>query len=451
MIIEVGNVKSKIKTDNPDLIEALKELYSFKIKGAEYTPGYKRGAWDGKKSFLTPKGVFRSGLLNRILADLSRMDCAPKIKKRDKPLDLCASSDVVGKYTLRDYQKTLVEKAITDKRAIIDSPTGSGKTIIMAAIIQRLIGYKIVILFNTKQLVTQTYKFLKECGIPSLGICYGGNYIYGDIMCCTVQSIDKILDTHLEDSSALLVDECHEFCKGKTTIPAIQAFESATYRLGFTGTVPKDPIDLYTLEGALGPSIKSVSTKDLIEDGKLDKPIIQIIDNHPDELSEYMSYQEVYEDFVVNNESRNNIIKSIVTSIKSSKDDAKILILVERQDHSDNLKKLMPEAYFLAGDDDITLRYRIIDMFVSDPKSSVLIGTRILQTGVNIEEISHFINARGFKSEISTLQALGRSLRRNREEVYVYDFKDGGVRWLSKHANERISAYKSEGHEVKIL
>jgi len=168
-------------------------------------------------------------------------------------------------------------------------------------------------------------------------------------------------------------------------------------------------------------------------------------------VSEDMTYQEVYENFIVNNIYRNNIIRSIVDSIKSSKDNAKILILVERLDHSENLKKLIPEAYFLAGDDDIDLRYRIIDMFVNNPKSSTLIGTRILQTGVNIEEISHFINARGLKSEISTLQALGRSLRRNREEVYVYDFKDSGVKWLSIHSNKRIAAYKSEGHKVNIL
>tara|TARA_R110002020_G_scaffold22920_10_gene76877 strand:+ start:1389 stop:2741 length:1353 start_codon:yes stop_codon:yes gene_type:complete len=450
MIIEVGNIKSRIRTDNPDLIKALKEVYSFRIKGAEYTPGYRRGAWDGKKSFITSAGVFRSGLLSRILEDLRRLDCTPEIKSEDES-SLLEVDDTIDKYNLRDYQKTLANEALKNRRGIIDSPTGSGKTIIMASIVKQLEGKKVVILFNTKQLVTQTYEFLKDCGIDNLGICFGGNFIYGDIMCCTVQSIDKILDTHLEDSHALLVDECHEFCKGKTTVPAIQAFESAKYRLGFTGTVPKDPIDLYTLEGAFGPAIKAVSTKDLIDDGKLDKPIIQIIDNDPSSISDGLSYQEVYEDFVVNSSQRNNTIKNIVESIKYSKEDARILILVERLEHSENLKKLIPDAYFLAGDDDINLRYRIINMFVNDPKPSVLIGTRILQTGVNIEEISHFINARGLKSEISTIQALGRSLRRNRKTVYVYDFKDNGVKWLSTHANKRIAAYKLEGHTVKIL
>ena len=95
-------------------------------------------------------------------------------------------------------------------------------------------------------------------------------------MLCTVQSIEKILDTHL-DAEVLMIDEVHEFASGKRTVAAIQGFENASYRLGFTATVPKEPIKLYTLEGALGPKISSVSTSDLGDRGDLAKPIIQII------------------------------------------------------------------------------------------------------------------------------------------------------------------------------
>jgi superfamily II DNA or RNA helicase len=75
-----------------------------------------------------------------------------------------------------------------------------------------------------------------------------------------------------------------------------------------------------------------------------------------------------------------------------------------------------------------------------------------LQTGVNIEEITHFINARGMKSEIATLQALGRALRRHdsKDVVYIYDFLDK-EKYLSDHSVARKRHYEKEGHTVKIL
>ena len=53
------------------------------------------------------------------------------------------------------------------------------------------------------------------------------------------------------------------------------------------------------------------------------------------------------------------------------------------------------------------------------------------------------------KSEIATLQALGRALRKHetKEEVYIYDFLDQ-EKYLREHSLERINHYTREGHEV---
>ena len=70
----------------------------------------------------------------------------------------------------------------------------------------------------------------------------------------------------------------------------------------------------------------------------------------------------------------------------------------------------------------------------------------------NIEEITHFINARGMKSEIATLQALGRALRRHpsKDKVFIYDFLDK-EKYLKGHSNARKRHYEKEGHEVLKL
>ena len=453
MKITTGILTSKIETDNPKLLNALYELYAFKIPGSEYSTAYKRRHWDGKTHFISRNGTFPTGLLDRVLGDLKRIECEPELwGEMGSEGKLFAPYDISG-FTYYDYQKDLIDRGLRNMRGIIKSPTGSGKTLIMAGMVKALHGRKMVILFNAKQLLTQTYDFLRSCGIDGVGLCYGEGYIYGDIMLCTIQSIDKILDTHLEEAEVLMVDECHEFSNGKTTLAALRSFPKAVYRLGFTATVPRESIPRYNLEGALGSVIEAVSTKDLVDEGTLAKPIIQMVTRSYDAsgADESMSYLDVYEEYIVRNESRNKTIKEIVDDIKKRNEKARILILTKSLDHGRTLEKLCG-GVFLEGANSLESRYNTISRFRGSDATSVLIGTKILQTGINIEEITHFINARGMKSEIATIQALGRAIRKHKTspEVYVYDFLDQ-EKYLAGHSRARRRHYKREGHKVTTL
>ena len=112
------------------------------------------------------------------------------------------------------------------------------------------------------------------------------------------------------------------------------------------------------------------------------------------------------------------------------------------------MQELIPGSLKLEGKDDLLVRNSTVKDFVSQDKG-VLIATTIFQTGVDIPEITHLINARGLKSEIATLQALGRALRTHssKQEVYIYDFMDKAP-YLEKHSKERIKSYKSLNFEV---
>ena len=459
MKIHVGIQNSRIESDNPKLLQALYELYSFKVPGAEYSAAYKRRQWDGKTHFISKTGVFKSGLLSRLLVDLKKIECEPEIVNDTWKLlvpDAFSPQDYqIEGFNYYQYQKDLIKEGLDYKRGIIKSPTGSGKTLIMAGLIKALAGRKMVILFNAKQLLTQTYDFLTEtCGMDNIGLCFGEGYIYGDVMLCTVQSIEKILDTHLEEAEVLMVDECHEFGNGKTTLAALRSFPKAVYRLGFTATPPRDSVPRYNLEGALGSVLEVVDTADLVESGKLTKPLIQLIDRpyNASGLDEDLGYLDVYEEYIVNNETRNNTIKEIVNEIRKTTESARILILTRSLDHGRALENLLGgECEFLEGANSVGERYQAISRFRGCGESSILIGTKILQTGVNIEEITHLINARGMKSEIATLQALGRALRRHdsKDVVYIYDFMDK-EKYLREHSISRKRHYEREGHQVTV-
>jgi superfamily II DNA or RNA helicase len=75
-----------------------------------------------------------------------------------------------------------------------------------------------------------------------------------------------------------------------------------------------------------------------------------------------------------------------------------------------------------------------------------------MQTGININEITHMINARGLEGEIPTIQGLGRGLRvtKDKTTLYFYDFYDK-VPYLEKHSKSRINHYEKLKFEINYV
>lgn len=458
MKIEIGNLISTLETDNPEILRALRAKYSYHVPGYQYSSAYKSRRWDGKKSYFKDNGRFRTGLLGRILKDLEKIGCTnPEYGGKILYPKLQVSK--IKKFKYRDYQEEAIQHCLDVGRCLVESPTGSGKTLIMAGVIKSIMDSNdnkitAVILFKEKGILKQTYEFFKNCGIKNLGINFGEGHIDGRIMLSTVQSIDKILDTHLDSCDLLMVDEVHQFGVGETTIAAIESFPKALYRYGFTATLPKEKADSIharlTLEGAFGSVYSTVSMTDLVEQGSLAKPIIQIIENPEEEQpGPNLSYQEVYEKYIVRSDIRNGIIADIVSAIYKKYNDAKILILTKNLEHVRILNELIPNSFVIEGITSIEDRYLIIDKFINSGDSSTIIGTNVMQTGISIDDITHMINARGLKGEIPTIQGLGRGVRKSKktDKLYFYDFIDN-FKYLSKHSKERIKHYKDLGLEI---
>jgi superfamily II DNA or RNA helicase len=396
MKIEVDTLKSRIITDNPKLLQALINLYSFQVNGAFYTPAYKKGYWDGKQRFISDKGVFRTGLLPRILKDLDKVNIKPNIEyKESKSLEL---NKEIPPYTLKELQEKYINTILESKRGIIKAPTGFGKSYLIADLIHKFKDYKILILFNRKQILKQLYDLLKSLGFKNIGVAFGEGFIESNIMLCTVQSVEKIIGLPVEKPDILLVDECHEFCQGEFTTGVINSFPSAIYRIGFTATPPTDNIRRYTLEGAFGEVVDLVSTQEAISLGYLAKPIIQVFSTIPETSGTPEDYLDRYDDYIVNNTKRNNLIKNICLNLKHP--NPKVAIIVQSLKHAEILNNLIPNSIKIEGKDSLADRNKAIKKFTSTKGLSVLIGTNILQTGVDIKEITYLINVRGLKSDI---------------------------------------------------
>jgi superfamily II DNA or RNA helicase len=449
MEIFISNTYSILKTDNTKLLKALGKKYRCKAPGAEYASSYKRGHWDGYTYYFNPKtGKFGTGLLYSILEDLDYLEYDYKVTDSRPSIEI-GDSEIEG-IEPRDYQESLIQEALELKSCIIKSPTGSGKTIIIAAILKALEGKTGLLFFNKKQLLKQTSDFLTKCGIEH-GLAFGDGVDIKPLTLVTIQSIDKVIDTHLKTSEFIMFDEIHEFAKGKVAKKVLSSFPTATYRIGLSATPPKDRHSQLTLTSFLGKQIEYVTAKDLVEEGYLTLPSIQLLElpDIDDSETTGKTYQEIYEEFIVDYKHRNELIVSIVSKITD--DNAKILILTKNLAHAKYFKDNIPDSYQLEGKDSLQDRDKTLQKFLEKDGPSVIIGTIIFQTGIDIPELTHLVNARGLKSEIATVQALGRTLRKhkNKSQVYIYDFIDKAP-YLGKHSKLRVDAYKSLDFNIEF-
>jgi len=439
MKIIVNNLTSILETNNEKLKNILEKKYKIKVDGYKFVSSYKQGRWDGTKKFFEKKtGKFGSGLLSYIKEDLTIAGLKYKIEDNRK--DILINDYSLSSIEYRDYQKILIEKALKKKGCILQAPTGSGKTVILAGLLKALENHIGLVIFNKKQLVYQTYEFLTKHGFD-VGVAFGEGVDIKPITLCTVQSIDKVLDTHLKHSEFIIFDEVHEFSKGKFSTKVIKSFPKASYRIGMTATVPSDKIAKLNLISALGSVVTEVDASELVDLGFLTKPKIHILPAPSVPFEAGDSYIDIYRKAITENELRNGLIASIVAKVQ--KVPSKTLILVKDLNHAKVLQELIPDSLKLEGKDGLSVRNSTVKEFV-DSETSVLIATTIFQTGVDIPEITHLVNARGLKSEIATLQALGRALRthESKRKVYIFDFKDEAP-YLSKHSKERVKSYKS--------
>ena len=449
MKIFVSNIYSSLKTSNIEVLKALGKKYSAKAPGYEYTGAYRYGHWNGVKKFFNPRtGKFGTGLLSTILEDLDYIN--EKYEIIDSRPELKYDFSSLDGIEFRPYQENLIKKALKCRNCIIKAPTGSGKTIIIASILNSLRNYTGLIFFNKKQLLHQTYKFLTKHGLD-VGIAFGDGVDIKPITLCTIQSIEKVIDTHLKTSDFIIFDEIHEFSKGKIASKVLKSFPKASVRIGLSATPPTDKFSKLSVCSFLGREIEYVTAEDLVSEGYLTPPSIEIIELPDVEPVEYegLKYNELYDSYIVDNAVRNETIAKICKNIKGK--NSKVLILTKNLIHAKILHGIIPNSYKLEGKDGISEREETLKNFVNDDGPSFIIGTIIFQTGVDIPELTHLINARGLKSEIATIQALGRTLRKhdNKNEVYIYDFIDK-VPYLSKHSRSRISAYKSLNFNVTI-
>ena len=477
-VSKINEVHLKVETE-PSIARELADYFTFEVPGHRFMPAYRNKIWDGKiRLFSTATGKIYVGLLEYLKKFCDRNDIQINIDEGVEDVKKITREVVEGfikslkpmargnPIELRDYQIDAVEYGIKSNRALLVSPTASGKSLIIYSLVRyyKMMGLKTLILVPTTSLVEQMYSDFKDYGWSSDNHCqkiYQGHdkNVSKDVVISTWQSIYKMKKEYFKDFGCVIGDEAHLF-KSKSLTNIMTKLVDCKYRFGLTGTLDGTQTHRLVLEGLFGAVEKVVSTKELMDNKTLANLNIEcIVLKHEEEncklVKDYSYAEEI--DYLVLQPDRNNFITGLCNSLKGNT--LCLYQLVEK--HGKPLYELMKDfdrkVFFVYGGTDAKTRNDIRGIVEKEKNAIIIASYGTFSTGINIRNINNVVFSSPSKSRIRVLQSIGRGLRTSasKDSIRLFDLSDdlsykSKVNFTLNHFNERLNIYNEEQFNYKI-
>lgn len=454
--ITIHGPVSVLKGDYP--VKEVKLATSFPVDGAQYSPSFRKGLWDGRKHLLNrTTGSFPTGLVDIVKETCEGLgfpvtvtDLRAPSPPKDGTFDLHGSS-MTGKFAWQlDACQTMIEK----KQGIIKVGTGGGKGNIAAAVIKYL-GLKSLFIVTNRELLYQfsnRFKNLFQTDDSVVGIVGDGHWSPGSwITVATVDTLESRINEQycqdlIKETEVLFIDEAHHV--GSDTWYTVSILCPAMYRYGLSGT-PLDRTDGANLRliAATGSVIVDIPTKTLVDLKILAKADI-VFDSITEPIQPKKSqYATVYKKAVVENPQL--LQKVLDWTIAFHDEGLQTLILVEEIAQGKLIDDLLwtnangrfLSHVFIHGSETTEVRQQALKDF-ADRKLPILIASTILDEGVDVPTIDTMILAGSRKSKIRTVQRLGRGLRG--DCLIVVEFANYCHKYLIEHSMKRLEDYRGE-------
>lgn len=466
--------------------QELNEFFSFYVPGYKFMPAFRNRMWDGKirlfqlRDRTLPAGLFYhlSEFCTQrgyILESEKTQYGAPDDRNHITPDSLNSLIQSLNvPFDPRPYQYECVGEALTRKRAILLSPTGSGKSYIIYLILSYYLAHlaknsdtKVLVIVPTTSLVEQMSADFQSYGLPE-GLAhkiYSGKdkNTNSPIIISTWQSIYKLPRAWFEQFGAVFGDEVHGF-KSKSLMNIMNKCTEAEYRFGTTGTLDGSQTHELVLQGLFGKIYKVTTTKKLQDSDTLAKLSIRRLVLEYDEKVRKDFGKQTYQDeiaFIVEHEKRNNFIKNLALDLKGN-----TLVLynyVEKhgkplfnliRDNADENRKI----FFVSGGTDVSDREAIRGIVEKQSDAIVVASLGTFSTGINIKNLHNIVFASPSKSQIRVLQSIGRGLRKSDDGrvTTLYDISDD-ISWQKRknfsllHSWARLDIYKKEQFEYQTI
>ena len=465
-----------IHSDEEYVHRELADYFTFEVPEAKFlkkNPRYKY--WDGTIRLYSPAtGDLYHGLLDHLQVWAAEKQYIVEYEKNDwygdieddnkfvSPAGVKHFMDKISNIKPRDYQYKAVYEAIKYNRKLLLSPTGSGKSLMIYAIVRyyAATSKKILIVVPTTSLVEQMVNDFISYGWRANDFVhkiYSGKDKNTDkpIIISTWQSIYKFPKRYFDDIDCVIGDEAHLF-KSKSLTGIMTKLHNAKYRFGFTGTLDGSKTHKWVLEGLFGECEQVTKTDDLIKEGYLSKFRIKVLlcKHAPQHFESYHDEME----YLVEHKGRNNLIKNLVKDL-----DGNTLVLFNYvEKHGTPLYELINnnvdsarKVFFVHGGTDVEDREEVRNLTETESNAIIVASYGTFSTGINIKRLHNIVFASPSKSRIRNLQSIGRVLRKGegKDIATLYDIADdiGGPNYTLKHLNERVNIYNNENFKYEVI
>jgi len=434
--------------------------------------------WDGKIHLYDKyRRIFPSGLMYVVLGLFDDVKIESNLIPPSKKVIFPMKEPII----LRSYQKDIVNEALElGARCVLHVATGAGKTqmgLYLASILQtttliivpnttverqwleRIQRYFITSLDNELNVVKKVRLVTDLENNPLFVVAtrsFVHNIYYGKSK--TKSKEYERFRAIIDDCGLVIYDECHHASskQSKEILESLNCY----HRIGLTGTADmrSDGSDL-VYHAYLGPNVGNLTQKDLIELEQAVKPSIKFIPVPPRNYPRSFNYDDIYENYIIQNEIRNNLI--ITEAIKLMRKKRKVLILTDRIAHCQRLK--LQFSNFISAEDDLdeddvvythskdNKRNEKFNEFLYGNVSVMICTYQLVGEGFDFPDMNAMILAGSWKSKTRAIQSLGRLIRKAHEksDAIFIDFANN-TKYLWEHSRDRALAWYEAGFTIDV-
>lgn len=359
---------------------------------------------------------------------------------------------------LRPQQVTALQKLLPYDTGIVESATGSGKTVMGTALITKK-NCSTLVVVPSREILSgwlrdmKTFMDFSEMDMDGPGVLGAGkNTLTGKVDLAMVQSLQKQknLEELLSPYGMIIIDECHHSF-AKTYQPLFQK-SKARFRYGFSATPKRTDQQEPVIYMELGEVRTRFTAKDQAASQNFARYFKQVECLSVLPMAEKTPLAEAYQ-LIVDNEARNERIHADVREALQQK--RSVLVLTKHKEHARKLYELMKDdaeqSVLLIGGLPAKEKKEMKERLENqDPdKTFLMVGTgAYIGEGFNLPRLDTLMLAAPVSADMLISQYSGRLHREypGKKNVIIYDYVDLNLPVFVRMAQKRQAAYLKNGY-----